>query len=85
MQHTLLCWFTHSLGTLRGAISTEVEGVLFRRDSHDGGVNEAQLHDASVVPPQAGGVMQPDPRRVLTACVRMRTSGIIQAVTGGWR
>lgn len=54
-------WYTHSLGTLGGAISTEVEGVLFGWDSHDRSVNEAQLHDTSVIPPQTGGVMQPYP------------------------
>lgn len=53
---------THGPSALGGAVSTQVEGALFGRDGHDGSVDEAQLHDAGVVPPQAGGVMQPYPR-----------------------
>lgn len=52
---------TYSLGTLGGAIATEVEGVLCGWDSHDRSINKAQLHDACIVPPQTGGVMQPYP------------------------
>lgn len=36
--------------------------MLFGRHGHDGGVNQAQLHDAGVVAPQTGRVMEPDPR-----------------------
>lgn len=57
-----LVLFTHSLGTLRGAISAEVEDVLFGWDGHDGRVDEAQFHDAGVIFPQTRRVMKPYPR-----------------------
>ena len=53
---------TYSLGTLGGAVAVEVEGVLFGWDSHDRGVDQAQLHDPGIVVPQTGGVVQPYPR-----------------------
>lgn len=53
--------YTYSLGALGGAVPAEVEGVLFGWDGHDRSVNEAELHDPRIVPPQAGGVMQPNP------------------------
>lgn len=53
--------YTYSLGTLGGAISTEVEAVLFRWDSHDGSINKTQLHDPCIVPPQTRGVIQAYP------------------------
>lgn len=59
--------FTHSLSALGGAVSAEGEGVLFGRHGHDGGVDQAQLQDAGVVAPQAGRVVQPDPRGVAAA------------------
>lgn len=53
--------YTYNLSTLGGAVAAEVEGVLFGRDSHDRSINEAQLHDPSIVPAKAGCVMQPYP------------------------
>jgi len=53
--------YTYGLSTLGGAISTEVEAVLFRWDSHDGSINKTQLHDPCIVPPQTRGVMQAYP------------------------
>lgn len=53
--------FTYSLGALGGAVTSEVEGMLFWRDGHDGSINEAQLHDPPIIAPQAGSVMQPNP------------------------
>lgn len=54
--------YTHGLGALGGAVSAQVEGVLLWRRSHDGGVNQAQLHDGGIVAPQTGRVMEPNPR-----------------------
>lgn len=54
--------YTHRLGTLGGAVPAQLEGVLFWRHRHDWRVNEAQLHDAGIVPPQIGRVMEPYPR-----------------------
>lgn len=53
---------SYSACTPGGAVAGEVEAVLFRRDGHDGRVDQAQLHDPGVVAPQTGRVMQPYPR-----------------------
>lgn len=52
---------THSAGALGGAVSAQEEAALLGRDGHDRRVDQAQLHDAGVVVPQAAGEMQSNP------------------------
>lgn len=58
------CTCTHSPSTPGAAVSAEREGALLGGHGHDGGVDQAQLHDAGVVAPQTGRVMEADPRGV---------------------
>lgn len=52
---------THSAGALGGAVSTQVESALLRWHGHDRRVDQAQLHDASVVAPHVASEMQSNP------------------------
>lgn len=60
---TVKCLYavTHSAGALGGAVSAQVEAALLGRHGHDRRVDQAQLHNASVVAPQAAGEMQSNP------------------------
>lgn len=69
-QHTICGFFfcvlclravTHSAGALGVAVSAQVEAALLGRHGHDRRVDQAQLHDAGVVAPQAAGEMQSNP------------------------
>ena len=55
---------THQLGAFVRAIAGEDKGILARGNGHHRRVDQAQLHDASVVASQGGRVVEADPRGV---------------------
>lgn len=56
---------THQLGAFVGAIPSEDESVLAWGNGHHRRVDQAQLHDASVVASQGGCVVEADSRGVV--------------------
>lgn len=55
---------THQLGAFVGAVPCEDESVFARGNGHHRCVDQAQLHDASIVASQGGCVVEADPRGV---------------------
>lgn len=55
---------THLLGAFVGAVPSEDEGSLPRGHGHQRRVDQAQLHDASIVGTQFVCVVQADPRGI---------------------
>lgn len=45
-------WSVYRACALGSAVARKLEGVLVRRDGHDGRVDQTELHDPSIETPQ---------------------------------